>query len=324
VNLLVWHVHGSWMTAFVQGPHTYYTPVVPARDGDGLGRARTWTWPASVVEVTPAEIGDLDIDAVVLQRPRDLELAEQWLGPGRRGLPTVYVEHDTPLSLPAPRHPMADRNDIVLAHVTQFNALMWESGSTPTAVIEHGVIDPGPLYTGDLPTAAVVINEPGRRSWVAGTDLMLEMRNEVRIDLFGMKSEEFEGLDLPQHELHREMARRRIYLHLFRWTSLGLTLIEAMMLGMPVVVLATTESALLPTDIGGVGLSPDDLQRRARELIDTPDVAAAAGRRAREFALSRFGVARFVDDWNRLLEQVTAASGSFADYTRGTRETSAL
>lgn len=34
------------------------------------------------------------------------------------------------------------------------------------------------------------------------------------------------------------MARRRVYLHTARWTSLGLSLLEAMHLGMPVVAVA--------------------------------------------------------------------------------------
>ena len=34
--------------------------------------------------------------------------------------------------------------------------------------------------------------------------------------------------------MHAELARRRLYLHPIRWTSLGLSLIEAMQLGMPV------------------------------------------------------------------------------------------
>ena len=43
--------------------------------------------------------------------------------------------------------------------------------------------------------------------------------------------------------MHAELAGRRAYLHPFRWTCLGLSLIEAMTLGMPVVALATTEAA---------------------------------------------------------------------------------
>jgi hypothetical protein len=53
MRILLWHVHGSWTTAFVQGRHRYLVPVVPDRGPDGRGRAQTWRWPASVVEVSP-------------------------------------------------------------------------------------------------------------------------------------------------------------------------------------------------------------------------------------------------------------------------------
>lgn len=32
MNILIWHVHGSWLTSFVQGPHTYLVPVTPTGD----------------------------------------------------------------------------------------------------------------------------------------------------------------------------------------------------------------------------------------------------------------------------------------------------
>jgi hypothetical protein len=37
MNVLVWHVHGSWTTAFVQGPHTYLIPATPERGPWGTG-----------------------------------------------------------------------------------------------------------------------------------------------------------------------------------------------------------------------------------------------------------------------------------------------
>ena len=39
--------------------------------------------------------------------------------------------------------------ELHLAHVTHFNALLWDSGTTPVTVIEHGVIDPGRRWTGE-------------------------------------------------------------------------------------------------------------------------------------------------------------------------------
>src|SRR5919199_2022470 len=72
MRILAWHVHGSWMTAFVNSRHDVVVPVVPGRGPDGLGRATTYPWPARVREVTPEEVGDTSVDVVVLQRARDL------------------------------------------------------------------------------------------------------------------------------------------------------------------------------------------------------------------------------------------------------------
>ena len=80
MNVLVWHVHGSWLTSFVQGPYTFLVPVTPDRGPDGLGRARTWNWPPTVREAGPGELRAADIDLMVLQRPHELELAHAWTG----------------------------------------------------------------------------------------------------------------------------------------------------------------------------------------------------------------------------------------------------
>src|SRR3978361_1471846 len=67
MNILVWHVHGSWLTAFVQGPHRYLIPVVADRGPEGRGRAETYVWPDSAVEVTAQEAADAQVDVVIMQ-----------------------------------------------------------------------------------------------------------------------------------------------------------------------------------------------------------------------------------------------------------------
>jgi glycosyltransferase involved in cell wall biosynthesis len=312
VRVLLWHVHGSWTTAFVQGPHEYLIPVTPERGPDGLGRARTFAWPGSAVEVTREEAARAEVDVVMLQRPSELEgLAAGWLGGRRPGrdVPAVYLEHNAPQGrVNELRHVAADRDDLVVVHVTHFNDLFWDCGSTPT----HGVVDPGDRYTGEVPAAAVVINEAGRRGRVTGTDLLARLGASVPVDLFGMRSGQLAGApgvrstaDLAQEALHGEMARRRLYLHPVRWTSLGLSLLEAMHLGMPVVALATTEVVeAVPPDAGVVSTRVEVLADAARRLVADPEQARLMGKAARAAATARYGLERFLADWDALLEEV--------------------
>jgi len=317
VNILLWHVHGSWTTAFVQGPHSYLLPLTPDRGQDGRGRARTWDWPAAAREVPYDRLDREDVEVVVLQRPHELELAQRWLRrrPGR-DVPAVYVEHNTPKGdVPLTRHPLAGRDDVPLVHVTHFNELFWDSGVAPTTVIEHGVVDPGPRWTGELERAAVVVNEPMRRGRVTGTDLLPRFAAAAPLDVFGMGAGDLLSrldlpntcsYDLPQRALHDALARRRVYVHPIRWTSLGLSLLEAMHLAMPVAVLATTEAvAAVPPEAGVLSTRVDELVDAVRMFLADPALAAETGRRARAAALQRYGLARFLDDWDRLLKEVT-------------------
>jgi Glycosyl transferases group 1 len=308
----MWHVHGSYTTALVHGRHQYLLPTLPDRGPDGLGRARTWDWPTSAVEVAPQDAAEADVDVVVLQRPHELDhLAERWLGGRRPGrdVPALYLEHTSPQGRIAEmRHVAADRPDLTLVHVTHFNALFWDGGSTPTRVIEHGIVDPGYRYSGELPRAAVVINEPGRRGRVTGTDLLARLNGDVPLDLFGIGAGPFGGVeDLPQARLHEEIARRRVYLHPVHWTSLGLSLLEAMHLGMPVVALATTEVAeAVPPEAGVVSNRLETLHEALRRLVRDPEEARERGLAARRAARSRYGLERFLADWDALLEEVAA------------------
>ncbi|MGC4748641.1 glycosyltransferase [Micromonospora sp. DT201] len=323
MNILLWHVHGSWTTSFVHGSHRYLIPTTPDRGPYGLGRARTYPWPDSAVEVTPEELPGTDVDLVILQRPDEIDRAEAWLRrrPGR-DVPAIYVEHNTPKGdVPNTRHPMADRGDLLIAHVTGFNQIFWDTGASRTTVVDHGIVAPSASYTGELDRLAVVINEPVRRGRVTGTDLLPQFAEIAPLDVFGMGVAglaDHLGLpadrltshdDVPQDRMHAELARRRAYLHLCRWTSLGLSLIEAMAIGMPVVALATTEAVTaVPPEAGALATRTDTLLDAARRFIAEPATAREAGVAARTAARDKYGLDRFLADWDRLLEEEVCGS----------------
>ncbi|CAN5507802.1 glycosyltransferase [soil metagenome] len=310
MNILLWHVHGSYTTAFVRGAHTYLIPTLPGRGPDGRGRAQTWSWPSSAVEVTPSDAAGAEVDVVVLQRPHELDgLAERWLGGRRPGrdVPAVYLEHSSPQGRIADmRHPAADRSDLLLVHVTHFNRLFWDAGSTEAVVVEHGIVDPGLRYSGALERAAVVVNEPARRGRVTGTDLLEPLGSELPLDLFGIGAGALGGIEnLTQDALHDAMAQRRVYLHPIRWTSLGLSLLEAMHLGMPVVALATTEVAeAVPSEAGVTSNRIEVLTDALRRFRDDPEDARLVGKSGREIALERYGLERFLCAWDDVFGRV--------------------
>ena len=319
MRVLLWHVHGSWTTSFVQGAHEYVVPVTPERDADGLGRARTWDWPASVREVAPEALAAAAPDVVVLQREHEPALVEKWLGlrPGV-DLPAVYLEHNTPLhgvpDVPDTRHPMAGQDAIPVVHVTGFNELFWNCTGARTTVVDHGILDPGQRWTGEVPHAAVVVNDPARRGRSVGADLLGPLTRAVPVDVFGMRVDRLPprpGLtvfeDLPQEAMHTELARRGVYVHTARWTSLGLSLLEAMALGMPVVALATTEAAVaVPPEAGVLTTRVDRLVEAARHLLVDRDRAAAAGAAARAHVLEHHGLAEFLRRWDTVLADAVA------------------
>ncbi len=333
MKILLWHVHGGWTDAFVRGPHQYLLPSTPDGGPWGLGRGGR-DWPGNAVEIRPESIADQAPDVVVLQRLEEFDECERLLGrrPGR-DIPAIFLEHNTPKGdVPNSRHPYADQHEIPVIHVTHFNQLMWDCGTAETTVIEHGIVDPGNLYTGERATLGVVVNEPIRRGRVTGTDLLTEFAQHSPLEVFGMGTgglgielelspeRLIERGDLPTGRLHAELAGCRAYIHPMRWTSLGLSLLEAMHLGLPVIALGMTEAyRAIPPEAGVVSNDVELLHRAATRLINDPDEARAMGNVARATALELYGLDAFIESWDKTLEKTVGRTRVFAVLERRTR-----
>jgi glycosyltransferase involved in cell wall biosynthesis len=310
LRILTWHIHGSYLYYLVQSPHIFYLPVKPGRpEGYGGCPEGSFPWPENVFEVPSEAVPGLELDCILFQSQRNYRIDQyEILSEAQRKLPRIYLEHDPPREHPTDtRHPVDDP-DVLLIHVTHFNNLMWDSGRTPTRVIEHGVIVPEEVrYTGEIERGLVVVNGLAARGRRLGADVFERVRDRVPVDLVGMQSEEMGGLgEVPHDQLPAFEAQYRFFFNPIRYTSLGLAVCEAMMVGMPVIGLATTE--MVTTIENGVsGYVDTDINRLIdgmQDLLDNPEEARCLGEGARQHALERFNIQRFRSDWNQAFELV--------------------
>lgn len=310
LNILIWHIHGSYLNTLARIEHNWYLPVKPGHPEGYGGKGPTFDVPEYVREVPAELVRDLDLDLVICQTPRNyFEDRQEILSVEQRRLPVIYLEHNTPKPHACDtRHPIDDP-EVLLVHVTNYNRLMWDNGRTPSLVIEHSVaIDPAIRYNGRHERGITVTNGMQKRPRIAGYDLFLQAREKLPLDVAGMETELFEGLgDIPYRDLHRFMADYRFLFSPMRYTSLPLAVIEAMTIGMPVVALATTE---LPTVIahgvnGYISCNIDELIEYMRFLLVDREEAARLGKNARAYARERFGLDRFVRDWNKAFALIT-------------------
>jgi hypothetical protein len=303
MRIFTWHVHGSYLLYLTQAPHTFFIPVKSGfPDGYG-GRRGFFPWGENVVEVPADRVHEMEFDCILFQSRRNwLEDQYEILSEAQRRLPRIYLEHDPPREHPVDQRHIVDDPEVLMVHVTHFNDLMWDSGRTPTRVIDHGVMVPETVsFTGELARGLVVVNTMARRGRRAGADIFVQARERVPLDLVGMQAEEMGGLgEVPLPELPAFAARYRFFFHPMRYTSLGLAALEAMMVGIPIVSLATTEIVTV-IENGVNGYTDTNIRgliARMQTLIDDPDAAHRLSEGARRTAQERFSIGRFVADWN--------------------------
>jgi len=315
LRVLTWHVHGSYLYYLAQCGHEIWLPVRPDRaDGYG-GLDHSFAWPPNVREIDADEVATADVDVVLFQSRRNWEVDQnEILSDAQRRGPRIYLEHDPPREHPTDtRHPVDDP-DVLLVYVTRFNALMWDSGRTPVRVVDHGVVVPaGVGYTGEIERGIVVVNGLSWRGRRLGRDLFESIRRRVPLDLVGMQSEELGGLgEVVPRDVPQFAARYRFFFHPARYTSLGLAVVEAMTVGMPVVGLATTELVTVIENgrNGYVATDPEALVEPMHRLLAEPRHARRLGEAARATALERFGIERFARDWDAVLREAVGVAAA--------------
>jgi hypothetical protein len=322
LNILTWHTHGSYLYYLSQAPHEFHVLAKPGRPPGYGGRCGPFPFGPNVHDLPVEQARERQFDCILFQEDHHWEKDQyEFLTPAQRALPRIYLEHDPPgiavtggaaprQAWPTDTRHLVDDPGALLVHVTPYNALMWDSGRTPTRVIEHGVTVPaGVHYRGDLERGLVITNHLARRGRRMGADLFSAMRVELPLDLLGMGAHELAGLGEIDHPALPAFAvRYRFLFSPVRYSSLSLSTLEMMMTGMPVVGLATTEMATV-IEHGVSGFAVTDTRQLAPcmlALLKDAGLARRLGQGARRTALDRFSIDRFSADWDAALRYVTS------------------
>ncbi len=312
LRVLTWHVHGNYLWYLSETPCDFVLPVATRESGLGhgySGRGHTFPFGPNVIDCPVERLKEEQFDCILFQSRRHYEEDQyQLLSEQQRRLPCVYLEHDPPWEDTTDQVHWFNEANGLLVHVTHYNRLMWQCDHVPSRVIEHGVKVPEHVrYTGELSRGITALNHLHRRGRKVGADVFRELAAQTPIDLVGMAADEAGGLgEVVPTELAHFIARYRYFFSPIRYTSLGLAILEAMMIGLPIVGLATCELATV-IENGKSGFLETDLSRllkHMRRLADDRDEAAELGKEARRVAMERFNIERFADSWKETLWEV--------------------
>jgi glycosyltransferase involved in cell wall biosynthesis len=311
LRVLTWHVHGNYLYYLSHIPHELWLVTDAQRTPHHTGRSGTLPWHANVHEVPIDQVRHADFDVVLFQSRAEWDdEQERYLSPAQQRGPRIYLEHDPPQQHPTDTRHWMDDPEVLLVHVTPFNALMWDNGHVPVRVIEHGVrLLRDVRHHGELARGLVAVNHIDRRGRRLGFDVYRAAAQQVPLTLVGLGSEAIGGEGpVANDQLPERMAAHRFFFNPIRHTSLGLAVIEAMMVGAPVVALATAElaSVIRNGDTGFADTRLDRLIDAMQRLLRDPAEARRIGEAGRRLAAERFSIDRFVNDWDAALRQVTA------------------
>ncbi|MGI5827801.1 MAG: glycosyltransferase [Patescibacteria group bacterium] len=310
LRIFTWHIHGSYLYYLSHCPCNFYIPKDSNNKDGYIGKTSNFPWREKVHEILKTEVKTQDFDIILFQSKKNY-LKDQYdiLSPHQRMLPKIFLEHDPPQKHPTNTKHVVDDPNVVIVHVTDFNNLMWDNNLSPTVVIKHGVKIPTNVrYNGHLQKGVVVINNIVKRGRRLGLDIFEKVRKQIPLDIVGMNSELVGGLgEVPFIKLPQFISHYRFFFNPIRYTSLGLSVLEAMAAGMPVVGLATTEVPLvLENNVTGfTHTNTDFLIEKMYQLLNNPTLARKLSGNAKRFANTHYNIVKFTQNWLNLFTSIT-------------------
>ena len=319
LKVFTWHIHGSYLFYLSQGDYDIYIPVNAEKNEGYYGRGTTFPFGDNVIEVDANDVSNMQFDCILFQTNKNY-LVDQYdiLSEEQRKLPRIYLEHDPPAKNPTDTNHIINDEAILVVHVTHFNKLMWHNENCEVKVIDHGITKPNISYSGEHNKGVVVVNHLHQRGRKLGADIFEKVRKHIPLDLVGMGTKEYGGLGEVLHpQLPSFISKYRFLFNPIRYTSLGLAVLESMMIGLPFVGLATTEYVTVIDNekSGFINTDIDYLIEKMQLLLSDQALARSIGAKGKSYAENRFNIERFTKEWKESFEYAIKKSDPYYEKT---------
>lgn len=260
-------------------------------------------------------VADGMYDVIICHTVRDLEFVKPL------NVAAILMAHT---ALEAELHGEEDRAPGVRAFLQQLlsaRGILFASPSPakmgswgiPGDVIPHAidVADYGG-WIGDEERALVVGNELRKWSHATGYEALKEGLAGLPWDLLGNNPPDDDAAGMTLLGLESPRHTREQYLHHRAFVSanqapyedaVGLSMLEAMAYGMPVVMMAHPDSPVVHNKNGLVAKRPADLGRLTRKLLADRALARKLGAAARETVAATLPLDGFATSWRRLVDR---------------------
>ncbi len=302
-KIFTWPAHQQYLFELAQGNFDFYVPR-----GQNTSFKEQFSTQKNVTEVDLSKIKNLDFDLILFQDEESYQTDQfEVLSDQQRQLPKIYLEHHPPKQHPTNAKHFVEDVDVQLVHVNHYNALMWDNNQLKISVIENGVPISSISFSAKDAQGVVVLEEFPADERVTGADIFRQVKEALPIAVIQIGKE-----DVSYQNLAEKISNYRFLFCPDRYASPQFSVFKAMMLGMPVVGLATTA---LPTIIenevsGFVHSDLNYLIGKMQTLLNNSQLAMQMGAKAHEQASELFNSNLFLSAWNQLFARTIASQSS--------------